>query len=82
MDICQHVQQRLERQSRPAHSCGQGGWPCGTPLEPKKIEAVRACVDGGVSDEHDKKVKSRSGARLIIQTAERIQNDIKSFQKE
>ena len=48
----------------------------------EKIEAIRACFDGGVSDEHDKKVKSRSGAGLIAQTAERIQNEIKSFQKE
>ena len=41
-----------------------------------KIEAIRAGFDGGVSDEHDKKVESRGGAGWIMKTADRIQNEM------
>ena len=83
MDIYQHVYRdwndKADRLTRVAREDGPM-W--NSPETKEKIEAIRACFDGGVSDEHDKKVKSRSGAGLIVQTAQRIRKKIKAFQKE
>ena len=42
-------------------------------MEVSKLEAVRACFDGGASKQEDKKVKHEVGSAYVLQALERIE---------
>ena len=77
MDIYQHVCRYWNNKAdRLTHVAKENGLVWNSSETKEKIEAIQTCFDGGVSDKHDKQVKSRSGAGWIIKTAECIQNEM------
>ena len=42
-------------------------------MEGSKLEAVRACLDGGVSKQEDRNVRHKVGSAYVIQASERIE---------
>ena len=44
-----------------------------TMMEGSKLDAVRACIDGGVSKQEDSKVRHKFGSAYVIHASERIE---------
>ena len=44
-----------------------------TMMEGSKPEAVRACIDGGVSKQEERKVRHKVGSAYVMQASERIE---------
>ena len=64
-----------EEADRLTHEAREKGasWNSFTMKKGAKIEAVRACFDGGASRQEDRQVKHKVGSAYVIQTSERIE---------
>ena len=76
LNLFQHIcRDWNEEAARLTHEAREKGasWNSFTIKEGAKIEAVRACFDGGVSRQEDRKVKYKVGSAYRIQMSERIE---------
>ena len=64
-----------EKADRLTHEAREKGasWSSFTMKKGSKIGAVRACFDGGVSKQEDRKVKRKVGSAYATQASERIE---------
>ena len=64
-----------EKADRLTHEAREKGasWNSFTMMEGSKLESVRACFDGGVSKQEDRKVKQKVGSAYVIQASKRIE---------
>ena len=75
LDLCQHIYRDWnEKADRLTHEAREKGasWNSFTMMEGSKPDAVRACIDGGVSKQEDRKVRRNFGSAYVIQAWERI----------
>ena len=56
-------------------------WNTFTMMVGSKMEAVRACFDGGVGRQEDRKVKHEVGSAYLIQASERIEEAAEKMER-
>ena len=82
LDLLQRINRDWnEKADRLTHEAREKGasWSSFTMKKGSKVGAVRACFDGGVSKQEDRKVKRKVGSAYATQASERIEEAVRRW---